>query len=74
MGCSIFQIEDGVHFFVVIEIATYATNILVLIIEMIMPSIIYKWRVWRARAINNGNDDRVARQPALQPNLPPQPA
>lgn len=63
MGYSVFQVEDTVHFFVVIEIATYATNVLVLIIFTLLASFRNERQVRRAGPINNGNDDGFVRQP-----------
>ena len=39
MGYSDLQVEDTVHFFVVIEIVTYASTLLVLIIFLFLASI-----------------------------------
>jgi hypothetical protein len=61
MGYSVFQVEDTVHFFVVIEIATYATNVLVLIIFTLLASFRNERQVRRAGPINNGNDDGFIR-------------
>jgi hypothetical protein len=61
MGYSVFQVEDTVHFFVVIEIATYATNVMVLIIFTLLASFRNERQVRRAGPINNGNDDGFIR-------------
>jgi len=61
MGYSVFQVEDTVHFFVVIEIATYATNVLVLIIFTLLANFRNERQVRRAGPINNGNDDGFIR-------------
>jgi hypothetical protein len=63
MGYSLFQVEDTVHFFVVIEIATYGTNVLVLIIYSLLASFRNERQVRRAGPIIDGNDDGYARQP-----------
>ena len=64
MGYSIFQVEDTVHYFVVIEIVTFATNLLVLILYLLPASFRYERKVRRDRPINNGHDDGFVRQPA----------
>ena len=64
MGYSFFQVEDTVHFFVVIEITTYATNVMVLIMYSLLASFRNERQVRRAGPINNGNDEGFARQPA----------
>jgi len=38
MGYSVLQVEDTIHFFVVVEIVTYASNILVLMIYLLLAS------------------------------------
>jgi hypothetical protein len=63
MGYSLFQVEDTVHFFVVIEIATYGTNVLVLMIYSLLASFRNERQVRRAGPINDGNDDGFVRQP-----------
>ena len=63
MGYSIFQVEDSIHFFIVIEIATYGTNLLVLSIYTLLASFRNERQVRRAGPINNGNDDGFVRQP-----------
>jgi hypothetical protein len=64
MGYSIFQVEDTVHYFVVIEIVTFATNLLVLILYLLPASFRYERQVRRVGQINNGYDDGFVRQPA----------
>ena len=63
MGYSVLQVEDNIHFFVVVEIVTYASNILVLIIYLLLASFRNERQVRKVNPINNENDD-FARQPA----------
>ena len=64
MGYYFNQVEDTVNFFVVIEITTYATNVMVLIMYSLLASFRNERQVRRAGPINNGNDEGFARQPA----------
>jgi hypothetical protein len=45
MKYSIFQVEDVVHFFVIIEIVTYATALLVVMVYVLFASIINEKQV-----------------------------
>jgi hypothetical protein len=38
MGYSIFQVEDTFHYFVLIEIVTFATNLMVLLLYVLPAS------------------------------------
>ena len=64
MGYSVLQVEDTIHFFVVVEIVTYGSNILVLMIYLLLASFRNERQVRKVKSINNENDDGFARQPA----------
>jgi hypothetical protein len=64
MGYSDLQVEDTVHFLVLIEIATYATSLLVLMMFFLLVSFRNEWQVRRVQPINNVNEDGFAMQPA----------
>jgi hypothetical protein len=61
MGYSVLQVEDSIHFFVFVEIVTYASNILVLMIYLMLESFRNEWQVRKVNSINNENDDGFAR-------------
>ena len=64
MGYSVLKVEDTIHFFVVVEIVTYGSNILVLMIYLLLASFRNERQVRKVKSINNENDDGFARQPA----------
>jgi hypothetical protein len=60
MGYSALQVEDTVHLFVLIEIASYAAITLVLMLIIVLVSIRNEWQVLRAGPINNDDDELFA--------------